>query len=251
MLASTGPSSTSVPMPVLILDDERFDRHRLARLCSGLIFPIAISNAKSLLEFSDLLETETFGLILIDYVLPDGSGLDALALVQLSPRNLNTATLLISGQVEPAVAQQAREIGCAGYLSKDDLTKDSFAKVVSKAIAVGQQVVLEPGADFTTATVEHLLSRCSARSARDVKPMVSRLLRQIRHLRTSPLDHPAEGLGAIEQNCMSLWAFLIEMEREDGAKLLSDLQERQFKNVLPPFSAKQERPPSPFAPRRH
>lgn len=238
-------------LPVLILDDERFDRHRLARLCSGLDFTCAISNARTLTEFADLLERGSYALILVDYALPDGTGLDALDMVRLSARNLNAATLLISGQAEASVTDAARRIGCAGHISKDALSPDRFAQAVRAALATGPAPApaIKPG--YAAEEVEALIGACAARCARDIKPMISRMLRQMRDLRhagTAPGDATLE---VIEQNCMSLWAFLIEMEREDGAALLAEIA--QAADPAPPRAARSRpaRPPSVFGRRHH
>ncbi|KIN70900.1 Response regulator receiver domain protein [Sulfitobacter noctilucae] len=243
------------PLAVLILDDERFDRHRLARLCSGLDFPSEITNAKTLQEFGTHLEESNYGLILLDYALPDGTGLDALKMVQLCARNLNTPTIMISGQAAPLVAEEARTIGCNNFLSKDDLSADSFDTVIRHALRATLPAATLPASATDSTDIEALLSICALRCARDIKPMVSRLLRQMRDLRASQTDAQTDGLASIEQNCMSLWAYLIEMERQDGAVLLSELSADLRQNHTVPDAAetmaKRDRPPSPFSAPRH
>ncbi len=237
------------PMEVLILDDERFDRHRLARLCSGLGFPCVVSNARTLTEFGDHLDQTHFGLILLDYALPDGTGLDALEMVQLSARNLNTPTIMISGQAAPQVAGAARNIGCARFLSKDDLSAESFAQAIQMALPHTGPDHPVQGLPADTAQIEALLSRGAARSARDIKPMVSRMLRQLRDLRRGTGDQQADGLAAVEQNCMSLWSYLVDMERREGAALLADLADPALPGK--PVARPAGRPPSPFSSRGH
>ncbi|MEP5728344.1 MAG: response regulator [Sulfitobacter sp.] len=247
----TRPGKASA-LNVLILDDERFDRHRLARLCSGLEFPCIISNAKSLHEFSELLESDTFGLILLDYVLPDGTGLEALEMVRLSPRNLNTAMVMISGQEQNLVAQQAATMGCAAYLAKTDLTPDGFITAVQTALRTTSDTQLQAKPSYSAAEVEQLISLCTARCAKDVKPMVSRMMRQLRDIRTRKEADHSHVLGAIEQNCMSLWAFLVETEREDGAVLLSELIHAESPLGKTDMDVRPlRRPPSPFSRRPH
>lgn len=237
---------------VLILDDERFDRHRLARLCSGLDFPCVVSNAKSLHEFNALLEHESFGLILLDYALPDGTGLDALDMVRLSARNLNTALLMISGHGDAAeVAREAQNMGCSAFLTKDALTPDGFAEAVLSAIGGGPSSHLRAKQSYTASEVELLVSMTATRAAQDVKPMVSRMMRQLRDLRAKGDQASPHALRALEQNCMSLWAFLIESEREDGANLMADMFRTASQQGPSAITVKQQRPPSPFSARQH
>lgn len=247
-LLLAGKSGKGQPVPVLILDDERFDRHRLARLCSGLEFPCAVSNAKTLAEFTRHLEHLSFRLILVDYMLPDGTGLDALHMVRLSPRNLNAATLMISGQAEDGITEEAEAIGCAGYLTKDDLTPDRFASAVEQALAAADLPVPSLKETYPIREVEELMSLCAARCAQDIKPMISRMMRQIRDARSGNAE--AARLEALEHNCLSLWAYLIKMERENGAHLMAEFG-RPTAVEDAPHPGKRGKPPSPFARRPH
>ncbi|NNK16140.1 MAG: response regulator [Sulfitobacter sp.] len=250
-LLLSGKSGKGQPVPVLILDDERFDRHRLARLCSGLEFPSAVSNAKTLDEFALHLEQVSFHLILVDYMLPDGTGLDALHMVRLNSRNLNAATLMISGQAKAGVTQEAEALGCAGYLTKDDLSPSRFAAAVKKALASVATPVPTSKQSYPVDEVEQLMSICAAHCARDVKPMISRMMRQIRDMRSSRGNADAPDLQALEQNCLTLWAYLIKMEREDGAELMSELVHNLLVTEAPAPSGKPSKPPSPFGRRPH
>ncbi len=249
-LRTAQPDPVTRPaLRVLILDDERFDRHRLGRLCSGLDLTCTITNAQCLQEFGPLLDHTPFDLILIDYALPDGTGLDALRMARFSARNLNAPTLMISGQAADRVATQAQNLGCAGYLAKDDLTPDSFAQAVYQALGPRQHEGISMAEDYATDEVAQLISLCATRCAWDVKPIVSRMMRQIRDLQgCTPETMPAL-TQALEQNCYSLWSFLIEMEREDGRSLMKELvttSPQGTETLTPTAPVKTIRPPSPF-----
>jgi len=236
------------PLPVLILEDERFDRHRLARMCSALPFDCEVSNATTLESFTTELEREIFGLILLDYTLPDGTGIDALEVLRLSPRNMNAPTLMISGREDAALAQEVYAAGCAALLSKDQLTSTKFALAVSDALGP-QDAALAPDAQvFDRDVVAGLLGKTTQRNARDIKPMVSRMMRQLRGIRAHASEEEGVALQAIEQNCMSMWSFLIEMERRDGASLLQDVQPAPEMQLAQP---KPRKPPSPFSRLNH
>ena len=238
------------PVPILILDDERVDRYRLARLCSGLPFPCQVSNAKTLEEFRGLLARDRFGLVLVDYALPDGSGLDALEMLRLSEGNLNAPSVMITGMQTAELSDRAHAAGCTGFLSKDDLTPARFASAIGKVLGTS---LLQPRAraSYSTQEVEQLLSLCATRAARSVKPRVSRLMRQLREVRTDTPAQTTAGLRALEQSCMSLWHFLVERERDEGphhlAELIADPGDFAPDDPLP----RGGKPPSPFSPRRH
>ncbi len=246
------PRGSGPPLSVLILDDERFDRHRLARMCSGLVFPCEVTAAKSLADFSDSLQEQIFGLILIDYMLPDGTGLDALDMVRLCARNLNAPTLMITGKMEEGLSTRAKSAGCSGYLQKDTLTKAMFSQAVMDALGTFMSALPATKTSFDRDEITALLRQLMLRDARDIKPMVSRMLRQLRGMRSGNLDDEKAMRAAIEQNCMSLWVFLQEMERRDGTEILEDLCTGQNPDEVP--SAKltfSRKPPSPFSKFRH
>lgn len=254
MSASLLPATShTAPLSVLVLDDERLDRHRLARFFSGLDYHCEITNTQDLLEFAQELERDTYALILLDYLLPDGTGFEAVEMVQLSARNLNTPMLMISAHGRPDLAEEAHTRGCVTYLSKEKLSKDSFSQAVSQALRPLQPVTPGSDATFDHFQVEQALSLCASRCARDVKPMVSRLMRQLRDLRARSTTEDPQTLRAIEQNCLSLWTFLIEMERQEGADLMAEFTTKAPKPdpVASLALAKPNRPPSPFSARRH
>lgn len=253
----TSPPSTSHatsprrPLDVLILDDERFDRHRLARLCSGLAFPCSVSNATSLTEFQNHLDQTTFGLALLDYSLPDGTGLEALEMMHLCARNMNTPALMVSGLEKSRIMERAKAAGCYGFLEKDALSPDAFTRAVKDALTLTAPLSPADPTCFDSKEVEQLLSRSVAICVQDIKPIVSRLMRQMRNLRAQQVldDRPAS--HAAEQNCLSLWSFLIEMERQDGAAILANITKAAHtpQGIRP--EQKDSKPPSPFSAPRH
>lgn len=248
-----GSVTNGQPTAVLILDDERFDRHRLARFCSSLDFPCAVSNASSLNDFRSRIEESSFSLILIDYYLPDGNGMDALELVRLSPRNLNTATIMITGLGQDSIEQQALDWGCADYLTKDELSSATFHRAVNNALQRSELTVAVEAQTYARLEVEKVLEHFAGQCARDIKPMVSRMMRQLRDLR-SGADRAGvpqlDQFDRIDSSCMTLWEFLIEMERYQGAALVGGL--------LTPLAdgssgdlAEPDKPPSPFTRMSH
>lgn len=252
-LRSHGSVTNGQPTAVLILDDERFDRHRLARFCSSLDFPCAVSNASSLNDFRSRIEESSFSLILIDYYLPDGNGMDALELVRLSPRNLNTATIMITGLGQDSIEQQALDWGCADYLTKDELSSATFHRAVNNALQRSELTVAVEAQTYARLEVEKVLEHFAGQCARDIKPMVSRMMRQLRDLR-SGADRAGvpqlDQFDRIDSSCMTLWEFLIEMERYQGAALVGGL--------LTPLAdgssgdlAEPDKPPSPFTRMSH
>lgn len=229
------------PLPVLILDDERVDRHRLARLCSGLPFPCALTNAPTLDSFAQHLDAAPFGLILVDYALPDGTGLEAVDMVRLCPQNAHAPVVMISAMADDDVLAQARARGCRGFLAKDGLSKEAFADAITDALPSGDPVTLKPR--YTRSETAALLALVTAQNAAQSKPMVSRLLRQLRLLRSRSDVVSQTELQALEEHCLTLWNHISALEQTEGAALLEQLAQEQ-PHLL---GHKANRPPSPFA----
>lgn len=235
---------------ILILDDERFDRHRLARLCSGLDFPCEVHNAKTLKEFETRLTDAEFGLILLDYCLPDGTGIDAMSLLRLNALNLNTPALMISGQDLDDLETQAQAAGCAGYLNKNGLSSDRFAKAVRGALSRRAKRKPSRSNRFTPQEVELFLSDTTARCAQEVKPLVSRLMRQLRSIRTAENGMGETTLRHVEEECLAVWNALLDMERTDGETLFLRVFDTKKEDRPEKSEGLALRPPSPFKSRR-
>jgi DNA-binding NarL/FixJ family response regulator len=246
--------SQPVPPPsllqVLILDDERFDRHRLARLCSGLDMACEVANAVTLSEFEDLIEQHRFDLILIDYGLPDGTGMEALHMINMSAQNHTAATIMITGQDKEALAQQAIDSGCRDYLSKDDLSAPEFSRAVANALRKSKLTPALNAQTYPRADVVAIVEHLAAKSAQDIKPMVSRMMRQVRDLRArsgSDLGDAPAPTGAIEDSCVNIWEFLVALERSSGEAIIAQtiLEEGTPQSRSAPKTA--IKPPSPFS----
>tara|TARA_R110002072_G_scaffold51323_12_gene137747 strand:+ start:1298 stop:2089 length:792 start_codon:yes stop_codon:yes gene_type:complete len=250
LMTARAPANTSPRLPetaqVLILDDQRFDRHRLARLCSGLEMTCTITNANTLAEFARVIESAQFDLVLADYRLPDGTGLDALSMVRLSPFNCNAATIMVSGQGQESVAHDALKAGCSDYITKDELSATTFRRAVTNAL---QKSVLTTAVQTQTSRsseTQAVLERFASECAQDIKPMVSRMMRQLRDLRSSGAEADSRmktQFEGVEESCMLLWEFLVDLEGFQAS-------DNDMPNDPTPAGASSvavRKPPSPFA----
>jgi DNA-binding NarL/FixJ family response regulator len=199
-----------------------------------------VDNVATLAELGHVLETNTFDIIFVDYALPDGTGLDALELIRLSPRNCNAATILITGMDHEDIAIAAMDAGCSDYISKEMLTKTAFKRAVTNAFH-DSVTSGAPQAGPISAALHHFARDC----AQDLKPMVSRMLRQTRDLRLSGPDRIADQADAVEKSCNQIWHYLVALQEQEGHPAIRSAQQRQIKET----AAKGGRPPSPF--RRH
>jgi len=131
------PDTTAVDfnkVRTLLLDDSPFDRERIKRICRKAGLQLSIDEVSDLAGLAQALHTRKFDLVLIDYHLPTGDGLDALENVFGSPFNQDAAKIMISGSDDASLARRALEVGCHDFLLKNDLTFDEFRKSVERSL---------------------------------------------------------------------------------------------------------------------
>jgi CheY-like chemotaxis protein len=237
---------------VLILDDERFDRHRLARFCSGLDFECEFATAKTLGDFDTLIAVNSFDLIFIDYRLPDGTGIEALHMVHMSAQNNNAATIMITGQAQAEIAQEAIDKGCQDYLSNGDLCTPSFARTVQNAIQKTTPRASHTSGNaqsYPRADVEAILEHFASQCVQDMKPMVSRMMRLARNLRAQSGEElgATPAITAIEGSCANLWEHLVALERSSGDGMITETLASRSSHQYQKFAKPGQKPPSPFS----
>ncbi len=107
-------------MKILYVEDNVFDADLLQRELAGKEVIESLSVATTLAEARERLEeAENFDLILIDFQLPDGSGLDLMR--EIRERELKVAVVALTGQGDESLAVAALKAGADDYLTKDRL----------------------------------------------------------------------------------------------------------------------------------
>ncbi len=218
------PNFVSVPdfASILIVDDQRFDRTRLRRLIQTLDFDTHIVEADRLETMGTCLEADTFDLVLIDYYLPDGNGLQALDAVQMSAKNRNAATIMVTGDGHTDIAIEALKRGYSDYITKDDLTPEAFKRASINALQKSRLSIGLESHDTRRQQIEQVLQRFSSECAKEIKPVVSRMMRQLRDLRDAKdlsREQTTERHDKIEKSCMRLWDFLNDLDQYSGTDL--------------------------------
>jgi PleD family two-component response regulator len=213
--ASDAPEFASI----LIVDDQRFDRKHLRKLCASLKFTTHIAEACSLAALRDMLRKDRFDLILLDYHLTDGTGLDGVEIIRADRVNRDAATVMITGTDQRDIAIRALKLGFTDYLKKDELCAETLTRA---AIVALQKSQLARGLSAQTApptAMQGTLQQFSRECAQDIKPIVSRMMRQMRELREvdnlTP-EHAAERFEQIEGSMRRLWVFLDELDHLGG-----------------------------------
>lgn len=122
MAANTFSVESTLPAPVLLVEDEPLICRRLQGLLQQLGYaPDALVIATSLAEARACMAAQAIALALVDLGLPDGSGIDLIAEMHIADPSL--AILVISAWCTEDAILAALRAGATGYVLKerDDL----------------------------------------------------------------------------------------------------------------------------------
>ena len=121
---------------ILIVDDNTEDRAYARRLLSKIEnthwqFSEASNGAEALkLAFSH----GPFDCILLDYHMPDITGIEFIELLKDRLGEQSIATVMLTGSGDESIAMRAMKVGANDFLVKDGLNKDSLFHAIEYAI---------------------------------------------------------------------------------------------------------------------
>ncbi len=93
---------------------------------------IALSRANSVREAMQVLQQGGYDLILLDYFLPDGNGLDFLR--RMERKGFEIPVAVITGQGAERIASKVLQAGAYDYLPKDMVTEKRLSRVISNSL---------------------------------------------------------------------------------------------------------------------
>lgn len=211
---------------ILIVDDQRFDRARLRRMCEALEFEVEISEADSLESMGTALELKVFDLIFLDYHMPEGSGLHAISAIEHDPRNRLAATIMVTGDGQSEIAIQAMKNGCSDFLVKDDLSNDSVRRAAINALQKASLNRSVETQEIMRNKVEAVLDKFTKECAEEIKPLLTKMLRHVRDLNSARAneDQYNSVVKQISNSCERLFDFMCDLEdHERKAFALSEV----------------------------
>ena len=122
-------------MHILIIDDSAEDRLTYKRLLSGqenISYKfIEADNAEDGLAFY---RAESPDCVLLDYSLPDMSGLEVLSELKKEQGDAILPIVMLTGVGDEQVAVNAMKLGCQDYLPKGSITAPSLKRSISNAV---------------------------------------------------------------------------------------------------------------------
>lgn len=250
------PKEPGAAARILIVDDQRFDRMRLKRLCGSLDFPTRLAEADSLAAMMQQIDGARFDLILLDYSLPDGNGLRALELIAAHPNGAGAATVMITGTDQTEVAIEALQGGCSDYIDKDELSPHTLRRSAINALQKSALQIGMEAKEQKRSQLAQVLAQFSDECAEEIRPIVTRMLEGTRRLRAGGHEDPrrlAEGLEDIERACLRLQEFVADLGSYGGQDLAQETMAEEAQAAPPGLGTRGKalsKPPSPFRSRR-
>lgn len=202
---------------ILIVDDVRYDRTRLKRMCEKLEFSVLIREAESLESLGNALELDRFDLIFVDFQLPDGSGLQALDAIRFHEKNINAATIMVTGNDQVEIAIDAMKNGCSDFLKKNNLSDESVRRAAINALQKANLSRTVEAQELMHSQIEAVLDHFTKECADDIKPMVLKMMRHVRDLKQARTDDDKFRLVVkqITNSCDRLLDFMCDIEDHD------------------------------------
>ena len=122
-------------LTVLMVEDLAADRdlyRRALRQDSSCVYELL--EAESLAAGLALCQTRSIDAVLLDYLLPDGNGLDFLERLLVQSNGSSPPVVMISGYGNERIAVRAIKLGAADYLVKSDLTAELLLATIRSAL---------------------------------------------------------------------------------------------------------------------
>lgn len=191
--AEPAVSESLGPIRALLLDDSQFDQRRVTRLtkASGLL--IQLDTATDIAEMGKMLDAARYDVVLLDYVLPRGSGNDALLILRQHDINRNCATVMIAGDDAMDEAAVHMRKSCDASICKDLLTAERLRTVVMDALSERSACMrlsdCQPAPDKHVQEIEQLI----------------REIRQIKYTADANLRPFGDALSGMEHRAVMIW----------------------------------------------
>lgn len=118
---------------VLLVDDDLADRKIIRRTLAANAADVKIVEAVSVAEGLELLRTESFDVVLLDYKLPGLSGLEMVQELRSRPDLGSIAIVMMSASENESLAVQCIESGAQDFIQKSDLKRLNLHRAIVHA----------------------------------------------------------------------------------------------------------------------
>lgn len=218
--APGGDAGPAQPLRCLLVEDSRFDRSLVHYSAERGGVEIEFVDAPTLAQARRRLESEEFGLIILDHRLPDGDGLELTA----QALHRGVPTIMLSGADAEDISRASEEAGCVAFIAKEDLSPDGLAEAVRGALQRHPHATVAVATEGVGPEIGVLLGAISdaSRTTR-LRPLASRMMALVSEMRGGgAVSGPhAAALEEMSELCLMLW---LEIAGADGQ---SDTQLRE------------------------
>ncbi len=118
-------------LTVLSVEDSDRDFEKITAMLKDKT-ELGLLRARNISEASSMLEKSKCDLVLLDYLLPDGNGLDFIKL--MNKKELDIPLIVITGGGDETIAAQVLRDGAYDYLPKNRLSERSLTRCIANAM---------------------------------------------------------------------------------------------------------------------
>ena len=129
------------PKKVLLVEDSKEDIELVQRLFKDSSFDVDVASTST--KALRMVEEENFDCVLVDYRLPDQSGLDFIDAIKKKANFRFLPMIMMTGYGDEKLVASALKIGYTDYLSKYELTKEKLQGSILAAIRAEKQKSLD------------------------------------------------------------------------------------------------------------
>ncbi len=209
----------------LVIDDNAFDCRRLQRLARESSLDIEMSDVATTAAFHAILDREQFDVIYVDLDLAGEDGMSLMPSVRAHPMNKQAAMIMVAGNGKSDIALEAVRAGFADYIEKSALTAASLERATVNALQKVRLTMAADTAEAETKSVEAVLRSFALACGNEMRPMMARMLRQVRQMR-SEADRTgvsASALLDIEHTCARMEEFFLDLSSMANEGQLSSI----------------------------
>ena len=117
---------------ILVVDDDEVDRMAVKRCLSAAGVEMAWQEVTECQSAIAIAIAQTFDCIFLDYLLPDGNGLELVQ--QLRTLGITTPVVVLTGQGDERIAVEVMKAGAFDYLPKSRITPENLYQILRQAI---------------------------------------------------------------------------------------------------------------------
>lgn len=189
---------TTSPLRILVIDDDEVDRQTIRRMVEKSDLHCEVTMRDDAPGGLQSLQAGGFDVVLLDYLLPRGNGLEILKKIQAD--RIDVPVVILSGQADQRVAVDLMRHGAADYLIKDGLRDERLAITVRNVVAAHRA---EVSARRHAEALSKLASGTASVVGADFFHALVRQLAAAFHVRHALI---AELGDALDCSCLALWS---------------------------------------------